>query len=62
MVVHLNYNILKYRAGQAELMQASRSSTQKKVNWQNSQLVMNPALRVYYIVAGRSCYCVNIDT
>ena len=38
LVVHLNKVILKYRAGQAEqLVQTSTSSTQEYVEWQNSQ-------------------------
>ena len=62
LVVHLKGNILKYRAGQAGLVQASRSSTQKRLKSPNSQPVVNAALRVYYIVHGKGCYCVNMDT
>ena len=63
MVVHLDHHILKYRAGQAELLvEASRSSMKKEVKWQNSQPVVNTALRLYYIVQAGSCYSVNMDT
>ena len=64
LVVHLHKTILKYRAGQAEqLVQASRSSTGEEVMQQNSQPVVNAALRLYYIVDGfGNCYCVNMDT
>lgn len=63
LVVHLDYIILKFRAGQAEeLVQVSRSRTQKSVKWQNSQPVVDATLRVYYIVQNESCYSVNMDT
>ena len=63
LVVHLDRNILKYRAGQAEqLVQVSRNSTQEEVKEQNSQPVVNAALRLYYIVQDSKCYSVNMDT
>ena len=63
LVVHLDNNILKLRAGRVgQLVQVSRSSTQEKTMWQNSQPVVNAVLRVYYIVQDYSCYCVHMDT
>ena len=63
LVVHLNRNILKFRAGQAELLvQTSTSSTREDVRYNNSQPVVNTALRLYYIVQNGSCYRVNMDT
>ena len=63
LVVHLCKNILKFRAGQAELLvETSRQSTETGVQWQNSQPVVKPALNVYYIVRNGSCYSVNMDS
>ena len=63
LVVHLSGNILKYRAGQAELLvQTSTNSTQEEVNWQNSQPAVHATLRLYYIVKYSCCYSVNMDT
>ena len=63
LVVHLNNNVLKFRAGQAEqLVQVCTSSTQEKAIWQNSQPVVNATLRLYYIVQESSCYSVHLDT
>ena len=61
LVVHLNLHILKYRAG-PQLEEVSRSSTGESVIWQNSQPVVNAALRLYYIVQEGKCYCFNMDT
>ena len=44
------------------MVQAIRISKQKGAMWQNSQPVVNTTLRVYYIVQGSKCYCVNMDT
>jgi len=63
LVVHLNRNILKFRTGQTDLLaQASRSNTREDVRYNNSQPVVNTALRLYYIVQNGSCYRVNMDT
>jgi len=63
LVVHLNRLILKYRAGLTEqLVQTSTSSTQQECLWQNSQPVVNTALRRYYIVNSGKCYSVDMDT
>jgi len=63
LVVHLDHNILKFKAGQAEqLVQTSRNSTKEDVEWQNSQPVVNAALRLYYLCHLGSCYSVNMDT
>ena len=61
LVVHLNHNILKYRAGQ-QLVQVSTTSTEEDVKSPNSQPVVNAVLRVYYVVVGSRCYCVNMET
>ena len=63
LVVHFNHNILKYRVEEAKkLVQTSRSITQERVMWQNSQPVVDEVLRLYYIVQNGNCYCVNMDT
>ena len=62
LVVHLDHHILKYRAGQ-QLVHTSTSSTQEEgVKWQNSQPVVNTALRLYYVTQHGICYSVSMDT
>lgn len=63
LILHLNKNIIKYRAGHAgALEQVSRTSTHKHVLWQSSQPVVNAAVRAYYIVEGCKCYRIDMDT
>ena len=63
LVVNLDCNILKFRAGQAEpLVETSRQSTKEDVIWPNSQPVVNAALRLYYIIARDCCFSVNMDS
>ena len=63
LVVHLDKLILKYRVGQAEqLVQISTTSTEEDVKSPSSQPVVNAILRVYYVVVGSMCYCVNMET
>ena len=63
LVLHLDKNILKFKAGlDGKLISDSRSSTQMNVMEQNSQPVVDTVRRLYYIVYDSKCYCVNMDT
>ena len=61
LVVHLDKNILKFRAG-LQLVQTSTTTTQKDVMRPHSQPVVNTVLRLYYIEHMGKCYSVNMDT
>ena len=63
LVVHLKYNILRFRTAKAEqLIETSRQSTVTDAEWQNSQPVVNTALNVFYIVQYGTIYSVNMDS